>query len=209
MIEDIWKCLKRDTEEKLGFPLRGEKGADDLIYDLAKDYGAERLRAMWAYYITDDRELEFGISVASFSDPRRLARFAVRVGKGRKAAKPGDMMWNVVYSCAARCLYGDDLWHYNIVFKHGGHKAAVDALPLYHENPCPHCQGPCVMNYDWIYSADSAHADNYPVSEIDPDIAAGKDVVKAVVEATRMEPAPAAEAQVDVGELLDADYDFF
>ncbi len=209
MIDDIWECLKCDTEQKLGFPLHEEKGADDLIRDLAKDYGPERLRAMWAYYITDDRELEFGISVQAFSDPRRLARFAVRVGKGQKAAKPDEMRWHVVYSCVKRCLYGDDLWGYDVTFKHGEHKAAIDALPLYHENPCPHCKGPCIMNYDWAYDTSSAHCDNYPIGEIDLEIA-GKGIgaaVEAVVEATRMEPAPPPAGEgVELGDL---DEDFF
>lgn len=203
--ENILDLMKGDWFKAFEGRLIVSEGEERSLDNVVKQDSPHSIYAAWQYYLEDDWMHEKGTpSVDQFV--RHVTRYTVKVGKGRKMARvtrPDEIRWHVVYSCAKRCLGGDDLWGYDVSFKHGGYKAAIDELPLYHENPCPVCKGPCVMNYDWVYSTGSAHADNYPAGEIDPAIAAGQDVVAAVVAATRMEPPPPADVGIDLEDVED------
>ena len=206
MIEDIWQVIANDTKQKLGFPLREVEGAGDLIRDLAKDYGAERLRAMWLYYLTDETEVRFGISVVAFSDPRRLARLAGRVS--RKPKSTDDITTWVYYGCLkAHVPRADEIYSYEVSFKKGEGLTKLAELPLVYPEPCPVCNGPCYMSYDHARQVE-AFAAAYPVGWIDPSLLDKglRGVIGAVADSTAMPP-----AAVDEETLVDFDNieDFF
>ena len=140
---DIWDCIKNDTKEKLGFPLRSAEGADDLIRALAKDYGDVRLRAMWAYYISNEREIDFGISVVAFADDRRLAKYAARVTKVKAAT--GHVPQLTGYICQR-----DVSINYVAPWCMGeGALECADEMPDCHPDPCLLCKGPMW----WVYGS--------------------------------------------------------
>ena len=195
MIEDIWTVIKNDTKQKMGFPLREAPGAGDLVRELAVDYGAERLRAMWQYYITDEKEVAFGISVVAFSDPRRLARLAGRVSK--KPKMTDEITTWIYYSCLVpHEIRAEDIYNYEINFKGDGGLAALAELPLVYPEPCPVCNGPCYMNYEHVHHIE-AFAAAYPVDEIDPALVDKglRGVIGAVVKGTVMPPEPGDEVE--------------
>lgn len=140
MITDIWQAIMNVTQEKLGYPLREIKGegADDLIRELAKEYGSERLQAMWLYYIGSSTERGYGISVEAFSEPRRLSKYAGMVTKVKKFQSKVDPFYG--YTCEYNHLYREDLGWYRI--------PEGENVPPIAPDPCPVCGGRCYLEGD-------------------------------------------------------------
>ena len=138
MINDIWQVIVNVTQEKLQFPLREIKGggADDTIRTLGKEYGNERLLAMWLYYIGSSTERGYGISVEAFSEPRRLAKYAGMVTKTKKFE--GKTVQLTGYICER-----DVSINFTAPWCMGeGALEMADEMPNCHPYPCPLCRGP-------------------------------------------------------------------
>ena len=134
--ENIYDFFKRDCLDKHGFKLIAEVGAEKAVQDLCgynnEPFTPERLRAAWNFYISDKKEVEFGISVKRFTEPRVLMKFAAKIQRPERRGQSSGLPQRN-YTCenyAKTCCYGV------IVVRDEG-----DEFPDYHERPCPYCNG--------------------------------------------------------------------
>jgi hypothetical protein len=226
-VDNILDLMKGDWLKAFESPLIVSEAEERSLYGVSKAGIPHIVYAAWQYYLEDDWMHERGTAgVDQFV--RHVTRYTMKVGKGMKrarAARVGEQTLHIGYSCKTNavsdeagtfCEGGNDVWFYTITFKPGHGVEEGEKLPLYHEMPCPVCNGPCIMNYDFARQF-PLHRDVYPIGWIDPGIAESarkKGLAGVIGDALKpMEspepPPPAPEPPLEWGEGDEGEIDFF
>ena len=91
--DNICELIASDFRDKFGFGFPGESGWKDAILKVCGSGDGQfypvKLRAMWNIFIGDPKEVEMGIAISRFLQPRVRAKLAVQVHTpgGRIAAE--------------------------------------------------------------------------------------------------------------------------
>lgn len=87
----------RDYRDVVGCGYKADQQDRRTIEGIAgfnqNQYVPLKLRAMWAHYLSDPKEREFGFSIKRFTDPRVLNKYAARVHKTANLGKDLGRFW--------------------------------------------------------------------------------------------------------------------
>ena len=103
--DNICDIMSADFYTQCGFKFQGDVGWRDEIAKVCGygdgQFAPLKLRAMWAYYITDPDEKKHGASIARFTHSRTLMKFAVKVFVKRDGSGGANVLYPLsLYRCA-------------------------------------------------------------------------------------------------------------
>lgn len=139
--DNICELISSDFRDKFGFGFPGESGWKDAILKVCGSGDGQfypvKLRAMWNIFIGDPKEVEMGIAVSRFLQPRVRARLAVQVhvAQGRVAigTESHDYICENVLTWPQGCVG----YHYAGEWS----TWAKGEAPEVHPVPCVRCGG--------------------------------------------------------------------
>lgn len=147
-VDNICDIMSKDYYDKRGHKFQGESGWRDAITSRCgfgdEQFAPMKLRAMWAYYISDPDEMKYGASIKRFTEHRCLMKFASRVFVQRDG-KPGS---STLYPLASyRCAnFYNGCGANDVTFARPKGTATPDVL----EEPCYKCGGRMMREDLWF-----------------------------------------------------------